>query len=149
MLDVGADIGPMLGIFCNTRLWGPRTREPVWLLRARVGLLNVGTEDNKGRPELREAHALISQNAEDHDFTFVGFVEGGDIPGTKADVIITDGFTDNIAMKTGEDGQPDRFGAARAFSSHPCLVWRKYWPSPLCFGFENAWIQAGKWRRVS
>ena len=36
------------------------------------------------------------------NFEFVGFVEGGDIPGTKCDVIVTDGFTGNIALKTGE-----------------------------------------------
>ena len=103
MLDVGADIRADARDLLQYALMGASyARTGLALARPRVGLLNVGTEDNKGRPELREAHALISQNAEDHDFSFVGFVEGGDIPGTKADVIITDGFTGNVALKTGE-----------------------------------------------
>ena len=103
MLDVGADIRADARDLLQYALMGASyARTGLALARPRVGLLNVGTEDNKGRPELREAHALISRNAEDHDFSFVGFVEGGDIPGIKADVIITDGFTGNVALKTGE-----------------------------------------------
>ena len=103
MLDVGADIRADARDLLQYALMGASyARTGLALARPRVGLLNVGTEDNKGRPELREAHALISRNAEDHDFSFVGFVEGGDIPGIKTDVIITDGFTGNVALKTGE-----------------------------------------------
>jgi glycerol-3-phosphate acyltransferase PlsX len=67
-----------------------------------VGLLNVGTEEHKGRPELHEAHGLISQYEARGEYSFVGFVEGSDIPRDKADVIVTDGFTGNVALKTGE-----------------------------------------------
>jgi glycerol-3-phosphate acyltransferase PlsX len=70
--------------------------------RPRIGLLNVGTEEHKGRTELKEAHDLIRDHAVDAAFEFVGFVEGGDISGNKADVIVTDGFTGNVAIKTGE-----------------------------------------------
>ena len=65
-------------------------------------MLNVGTEEHKGRAELKEAHELIRDAADDAEFDFVGFVEGGDIAGNAADVIVTDGFTGNIAIKTGE-----------------------------------------------
>ena len=68
----------------------------------RVGLLNVGTEDHKGRAELHEAHELISQYGKSGDYKFVGFIEGGDIPGDKADVIVADGCAGNVALKTGE-----------------------------------------------
>ncbi len=68
----------------------------------RIGLLNVGTEEHKGRSELKLAHDLIAQNADAANYEFAGFVEGGDIPGDVADVIVTDGFTGNIALKTGE-----------------------------------------------
>ena len=68
----------------------------------RVGLLNVGTEENKGRPELKEAAELIEAAAEDGQYTYVGFIEGGDIPKSGVDVIVTDGFTGNVALKTGE-----------------------------------------------
>ena len=72
------------------------------LQRPRIGLLNVGTEQHKGRTELKEAHGLIAQFAETANYDFVGFVEGSDIPGDVADVIVTDGFTGNVAIKTGE-----------------------------------------------
>jgi len=72
------------------------------LERPRIGLLNVGTEEHKGRAELREAYDLIDANARIADFEFVGFVEGRDLPGTVCDVIVTDGFTGNVALKTGE-----------------------------------------------
>jgi glycerol-3-phosphate acyltransferase PlsX len=62
----------------------------------------VGTEEHKGRAELKAAHDLIADAAPKADFEFVGFVEGGDIPGDVCDVIVTDGFTGNIALKTGE-----------------------------------------------
>ena len=68
----------------------------------RVGLLNVGTEEHKGRAELKTAHERMSEAADAGGFDFVGFVEGGDIPSDRVDVIVTDGFTGNIALKTGE-----------------------------------------------
>jgi glycerol-3-phosphate acyltransferase PlsX len=77
-------------------------RNGLEIAKPRVGLLNVGTEEHKGRAELKLAHELMSANAEPANFDFVGFVEGGDIPGSACDVIITDGFTGNIALKTGE-----------------------------------------------
>ena len=67
-----------------------------------MGLLNVGTEEHKGRGELKLAHELIEGAAADGGFDYVGFVEGGDIMGARVDVIVTDGFTGNIALKTGE-----------------------------------------------
>ena len=77
-------------------------RNGLALERPRVGLLNVGTEEHKGRAELKDAHDLIGGQAGDANYEFVGFVEGGDIPGSRCDVIVTDGFTGNIALKTGE-----------------------------------------------
>ena len=70
--------------------------------RPRVGLLNVGTEEHKGRAELKVAHELIERSGRRGDFDFVGFVEGGDLPSDRVDVIVTDGFTGNVALKTGE-----------------------------------------------
>ena len=62
----------------------------------------MGTEEHKGRSELKEAFSKIEHCQRDANFTFEGFVEGGDIPGSKVDVIVTDGFTGNVALKTGE-----------------------------------------------
>ena len=103
MLDVGADVRADAEDLLQYALMGTSyIRNSMDLPCPRVGLLNVGTEEHKGRAELKEAYALISQNAEKANYEFVGFVEGSDIPGDIADVIVTDGFTGNVAIKTGE-----------------------------------------------
>ncbi|MGX9354069.1 phosphate acyltransferase PlsX [Roseobacteraceae bacterium S113] len=103
MLDVGADIRADAKDLLQYALMGMSyARNGLGLARPRIGLLNVGTEEHKGRAELHEAHDLIAAQADRAQFEFVGFVEGGDIPGNKCDVIVTDGFTGNVALKTGE-----------------------------------------------
>jgi phosphate acyltransferase len=103
MLDVGADVRADEQDLLQYALMGASyARNGLNLPNPRVGLLNVGTEENKGRAELKAAHELIGQIAPRGQFEFVGFVEGGDIPGTVCDVIVTDGFTGNVALKTGE-----------------------------------------------
>lgn len=103
MLDVGADISADENDLMQYALMGASyARNGMGLKCPRIGLLNVGTEEHKGRAELKLAHDLIKNNAEAANFEFVGFVEGKDIPGNTADVIVTDGFTGNVALKTGE-----------------------------------------------
>lgn len=103
MLDVGADIRADQQDLLQYALMGVSyARNGLGQPNPRVGLLNVGTEEHKGRAELKVAHDMISDAADDADFTFVGFVEGGDIPSGKVDVIVTDGFTGNVALKTAE-----------------------------------------------
>ena len=103
MLDGGADIRADAKDLMQYALMGTSyARNGFGLKRPRVGLLNVGTEEHKGRAELKEAYDLIAANARVADFEFVGFVEGRDLPGTLCDVIVTDGFTGNVALKTGE-----------------------------------------------
>ncbi|WP_378946470.1 phosphate acyltransferase PlsX [Paracoccus sp. R86501] len=103
MLDVGADIRADAHDLLQYALMGTSyARNGLGLENPRVGLLNVGTEEHKGRQELKQAHELIEQAARDGNFDYVGFVEGGDLPSTRVDVIVTDGFTGNVALKTGE-----------------------------------------------
>ena len=103
MLDAGADIRADAKDLMQYALMGiSYARNGFGLARPRVGLLNVGTEEHKGRAELKEAYDLIAANARRADFEFVGFVEGRDLPGDTVDVIVTDGFTGNVALKTGE-----------------------------------------------
>ncbi len=66
------------------------------------GLLNIGEEEIKGNETVQSAHNLIAAS----DVNYVGFVEGHDIFSDKVDVVVTDGFTGNVALKTME-------GAAR------------------------------------
>ncbi|MFV0300359.1 MAG: phosphate acyltransferase PlsX [Paracoccus sp. (in: a-proteobacteria)] len=103
MLDVGADIRADAPDLLQYAMMGASyARNGMGLTNPRVGLLNVGTEEHKGRAELKEAHELIARSAEAGGFTYIGFVEGGDLPSNRVDVIVTDGFTGNIALKTGE-----------------------------------------------
>jgi phosphate acyltransferase len=103
MLDVGADIKAEAEDLLQYALMGASyARNGLNLTRPRVGLLNVGTEDHKGRAELKEAHDRMPQAAHAGMFDYVGFVEGSDLPSNRVDVIVTDGFTGNIALKTGE-----------------------------------------------
>lgn len=66
--------------------------------RPRVGLLNIGSEDMKGKEEIKQAAQIIKNSHMDIDF--VGFVEPHDLPNGKADVVVADGFTGNIALKS-------------------------------------------------
>jgi glycerol-3-phosphate acyltransferase PlsX len=70
--------------------------------RPRVGLLNIGEEDMKGNDIVQAAHNLLTAS----DLNYVGFVEGHDIFSDQVDVVVTDGFTGNVALKAME-------GAAR------------------------------------
>jgi phosphate acyltransferase len=64
----------------------------------RVGLLNIGEEDIKGNETVQSAHNLIAASG----INYVGFVEGHDIFSGEVDVVVTDGFTGNVALKTME-----------------------------------------------
>lgn len=64
----------------------------------RIGLLNIGEEDIKGNEQVKQAAALLSES----DLNYVGYVEGNDIFGKAADVVICDGFVGNVALKTSE-----------------------------------------------
>jgi glycerol-3-phosphate acyltransferase PlsX len=69
--------------------------------RPRVGLLSVGEEPEKGTPQVVAAHERLAVLAQP-PFEFAGNVEGGDIPGAQVDVVVTDGFTGNVALKVME-----------------------------------------------
>ncbi|MGR3641412.1 phosphate acyltransferase PlsX [Alterinioella nitratireducens] len=103
MLDAGADIRADENDLLQYALMGASyARNGLGVARPRVGLLNVGTEEFKGRAELKLAAQAIARAAPVGQFDYVGFVEGGDMPSDRVDVIVTDGFTGNVALKTGE-----------------------------------------------
>ncbi len=101
MLDLGANV------VCDTRnlvefavMGDAFARAVLGLTRPSIGLLNVGSEEMKGDDTRRRAAEMLraSHIAEQ----FVGFVEGHDITAGRTDVVVTDGFTGNVALKTGE-----------------------------------------------
>ena len=65
-----------------------------------VGLLSIGEEPTKGTPLVKETHGLLSGAAAGGAFDFVGNLEGRDLLPSPADVIVTDGFTGNVTLKT-------------------------------------------------
>lgn len=103
MLDMGADIKADAEDLLQYAIMGASyARNGLGLTLPRVGLLNIGTEDHKGRPELQEAAKLIELTQEASALEYIGFVEGGDLPSNHVDIIVTDGFTGNIALKASE-----------------------------------------------
>jgi glycerol-3-phosphate acyltransferase PlsX len=68
--------------------------------KPRVGLLNNGSEESKGRELQKEAYALLKAAGEAGDINFVGNVEGRDVPCGKVDVVVCDGFAGNVLLKS-------------------------------------------------
>lgn len=105
VLDVGADIRAEPKNLLQYAVMGAEyARVGLEIARPRVGILNVGAEESKGGEELHRAAELTAAAAirPGAEFSYIGFVEGGDILSDKVDVIVTDGFTGNIALKTAE-----------------------------------------------
>jgi len=101
VLDVGANISCDAEQLVDFAVMGEAfARAVLGLERPTVGLLNVGSEDVKGHDAVKGA-AHILRNAS-LPMEFSGFVEGGDISDGTVDVVVTDGFTGNIALKTAE-----------------------------------------------
>ncbi len=99
MLDLGANARCTAEQLFQFALMGSITAQEVHRLeRPRVGLLNIGEEEIKGHEIVQQAAALLLAS----DLNYVGFVEGDDIFHGAVDVVVTDGFTGNVALKTME-----------------------------------------------
>ena len=99
MLDLGANAGATALQLAQFAAMGSIAASEAYGLAApRVGLLNIGEEDIKGHEVVRDAHALISAAG----LNYIGFVEGDAIFSGTVDVVVTDGFTGNVALKTME-----------------------------------------------
>ena len=70
--------------------------------RPTVGLLNIGTEETKGNELVRESYKLLKEKAEELNLNFVGNVEGRDAFSGKLDILVADGYTGNVFLKTVE-----------------------------------------------
>jgi glycerol-3-phosphate acyltransferase PlsX len=104
-LDAGANVEVRAQHLVQFAFLGAAFSDAVLgVARPRVGLLSVGEEAGKGREEVVEAHAMLNEAG---GIEFVGNVEGRDLPAGAADVVVTDGFTGNVALKLME-------GTARA-----------------------------------
>jgi len=102
VLDVGASIGADAEHLVDLAVMGAATaRILLGIARPSVGLLNIGVEEVKGLEPVREAGRMLREDSR-QDMEYIGFVEGDDIGVGKADVIVTEGFAGNIALKTAE-----------------------------------------------
>src|SRR5919112_375992 len=102
VLDVGATIGADAGHLVDMAIMGAAMARIVFdLERPTVGLLNVGTEEIKGIEAVKEAGRILKDMEAPH-LDYRGFVEGDDIGKGTVDVVVTEGFTGNIALKTAE-----------------------------------------------
>jgi glycerol-3-phosphate acyltransferase PlsX len=102
VLDVGASIGADASHLVDLAVMGAATARILFGLdRPTVGLLNIGVEEAKGLEQVREAGRILrEENLPGLDYR--GFVEGDDIGRGKVDVVVTEGFAGNIALKTAE-----------------------------------------------
>ncbi|MFC7379506.1 phosphate acyltransferase PlsX [Brevundimonas sp. GCM10030266] len=101
VLDVGANVESDAAQLVEFAIMGEAFMTAVHGVETpTVGILNVGSEDMKGHEEVREAARLLREG--DFGLDYRGFVEGDDIAKGTVDVVVTDGFTGNIALKTAE-----------------------------------------------
>ena len=116
-------------------------RDRLGIERPRVGLLSIGEEPGKGSPLVKEAYAALSE-AEFVGAEFIGNVEGRDLLTDAVDVIVTDGFTGNVALKTAEGalkalmtalltamaGRPEALAAAEVLAPELDSLYREFHP---------------------
>lgn len=101
MLDLGANVHCDAGNLVDFAIMGTAfARIALGLQEPTYGLLNVGSEEIKGHEALHEASAILREA--NLPGKFIGFIEGDDIAMGTVDVVVTDGFTGNIALKTAE-----------------------------------------------
>jgi len=101
MLDLGANVECDADNLTQFAVMGEvYARNVLKLEKPKVGILNIGEEDLKGNDSVKQAHAILRNTPLDIDF--YGFVEGDDIGKGTVDVVVTDGFTGNVALKTAE-----------------------------------------------
>jgi len=124
VLDVGATIGGDETHLVNLAAMGSAMARVLFdIERPTVGLLNIGVEEVKGLEQVREAGRMLRETRVPH-FDYHGFVEGDDIGKGTVDVVVTEGFAGNIALKTAE-------GTARQFAQYLKNAMSRTWAARL------------------
>ena len=124
VLDLGASIGADAEHLVDMAVMGSAMARVLFDLdRPTVGLLNVGVEEVKGLEPVREAGKILREGQFAH-LDYFGFVEGDDIGKGTVDVVVTEGFSGNIALKTAE-------GTARQFADYLKSAMMRTWRSKL------------------
>lgn len=122
VLDVGATIGADAHQLIDFAILGTGMARSVFgVERPSVGLLNVGVEEIKGQEEVKEAGRMLRE-ANMASMNYRGFVEGDDIGKGTVDVVVTEGFAGNIALKTAEGTARQIAGYLRAAMSRTLMA---------------------------
>jgi glycerol-3-phosphate acyltransferase PlsX len=122
VLDVGATIGADAHQLVDFSILGAAMARSVFgMERPTVGLLNVGVEEIKGQEEVKEAGRLL-RDANLPSMEYKGFVEGDDIGKGTVDVVVTEGFAGNIALKTAEGTARQIAGYLRSAMSRTLMA---------------------------
>jgi glycerol-3-phosphate acyltransferase PlsX len=137
ILDVGATIGGDAQHLKTLAVMGSAMASVLFNLeRPTVGLLNIGVEEMKGGDEIREAAELL-RAADLPQLKFIGFVEGGGIGKGAADVVVTEGFSGNNAIKVAE-------GTARQINEFLRAALSSTWRSKIGYLFARNAFKALK-----
>jgi glycerol-3-phosphate acyltransferase PlsX len=124
VLDVGAGIGADAQQLLDFAVMGGAMARALFEIeKPLVGLLNVGVEEIKGQEEVKEAGRLIREAGLD-TIDYYGFVEGDDLGKGTVDVVVTEGFTGNIALKTAE-------GTAKQIAEYLRAAMSRTWMAKL------------------
>jgi glycerol-3-phosphate acyltransferase PlsX len=134
VLDVGASIGADAEHLVDLALMGAATARILFgLSHPTVGLLNIGVEEAKGLEPVREAGRILREETV-ADLDYRGFVEGDDIGRGKVDVVVTEGFAGNIALKTAE-------GTARQIGEYLRGAMSRSWRARIGYLFARSAFQ--------
>jgi phosphate acyltransferase len=135
VLDVGASIGADETHLVNLATMGSAMARVLFdIERPTVGLLNIGVEEVKGLEQVREAGRILREGNFSH-FDYHGFVEGDDIGKGVVDVVVTEGFAGNIALKTAE-------GTAHQLASYLRAAMNRTWAARLGYLLARPAFQA-------
>jgi glycerol-3-phosphate acyltransferase PlsX len=135
VLDLGASIGADAQHLVDLAAMGSAmARVLLGLERPTVGLLNIGVEEQKGLEEVREAGQMLRDGQWPH-FEYAGFVEGDDIGKGTVDVVVTEGFAGNIALKAAE-------GTARQMSQYLKAELSRNWATKLGYFLARSAFRA-------
>lgn len=103
VLDLGANVQCDAENLFDFALLGAAYAESIGNMpRPKLGVLNIGEEDTKGNETLQNLNKVLAENKDSLPYEYIGFVEGNDIAGGNVQVVVTDGFTGNIVLKTVE-----------------------------------------------
>lgn len=130
VLDVGASIGADAQHLVDlAAMGGAMARVLFDLERPKIGLLNIGVEEVKGLEQVRDAGKILRE-LNSQEFEYIGFVEADDIGKGTADVVVTEGFAGNIALKAAE-------GTAHQMASYLRSAMSRTWRARLGYLFAR------------